>query len=87
MLNDMKLKLGENVEKWTTKQIIRDFYKEWIKEKYRGKIYNRIQGAIHKLPPEELKEIITLIIKNDPGVGLKIAKLIRKYWGRSGGEY
>ncbi|WP_258083395.1 hypothetical protein [Thermococcus thermotolerans] len=86
MLNDMKLKLGENVEKWTTKQI-RDFYKEWVREKYKEEMYDRIQQIIHALPPEELKELVTLIIKDDPGVGLKIAKLIRKYQGESNGEY
>lgn len=80
LIEDMEQKFGEEIEQWTERQI-RGFYKEWIKKKYQEEMYNRLQEIISKLPPEGLGKVIELIIKDDPAVGLKLAKLIKQYYG------
>jgi len=44
-------------------------------------MYNKIQDTLERLSPNELKQIVATIIKEEPDVGLKLAKLIMSLKG------
>lgn len=79
-IKELKARYGEEVEYWNSRQI-RTFYKEWIKKKYQVEMYNKIQDTLERLSPNELKQIVATIIKEEPDVGLKLAKLIMSLKG------
>lgn len=68
-------KLGNNVYDWyLNKNVIDEIVKDYANEKYKKTFYNDVLTKIDKLLPEQLKEYLIELVKNEPLVGIKIMK-------------